>query len=429
MTTADPGIEPLAVQATEGLPKDSRKIFSVLLVLAQFFVLFSILTPVVVALSIKLSIILPPEQVAGAQGLIGGLTALCSIIATPIAGNLSDRTRSRLGRRRPWLIGGVVVGTAALFVVATANDVPQMLLGSIVAGVGFNATVAAIGGLYADRVPEKWHGRVGAFIGVATNFAAIAGAAIATALAPNIVLIFVVPGVLAIVFVTILALVIRDSKDDVGGISRFSFGEIFRSFSWPVRENRDFTINLLSRFLIWMGYTAIIAFQALLFIQHFGIPPQNVAMYLLAATGLSGIATLIGSVGGGWITDMTDRRRGFVMFSGLLVGAGLIVYAFAPSIDFAIGAGVLIGFGLGIYLAVDLALATRLIPDRRFTGRYMGIVQLASNLPQSIMPFLAPLLLAIGAAQAGPNFLLLFVVAGVLSIIGALVMLFMRATR
>lgn len=429
MTTADPGLEPVVIQSTEGLPKDPRKIFSVLLVLAQFFVLFSILTPVVVALSIKLSMILPPEQVPGAQGLVGGLTALCSIIATPIVGNLSDRTRSRFGRRRPWLIGGVLLGTIALFVVATGETVPQILLGSILAGVGFNATVAAIGGLYADRVPEKWHGRVGAFIGVATNFAAIAGAATATALAPNIVLIFVVPGVLAIVFVTILALVIRDSKDDVRGVDRFSFGQIIKSFSWPVRENRDFTVNLISRFLIWMGYTAIIAFQALLFIQHFGIPPQNVAMFLLAATGLSGIATLIGSVGGGWITDKTDKRRGFVMFSGLLMGIGLIVYAFAPTVEFAIGAGIIIGLGLGIYLAVDLALATRLIPDARFTGRYMGIVQLASNLPQSIMPFLAPLLLAIGAAQAGPNFLLLFVVAGALSIVGAFVMLFMRTTR
>jgi MFS family permease len=429
MTAADPGLESVALPSTGGLSKDPRTIFSVLLVLAQFFVLFSILTPVVVALSIKLSMILPPEQVPGAQGLVGGLTALFSIIATPIVGNLSDRTRSRFGRRRPWLIGGVLLGTIALFVVATAEDVPQLLLGSIVAGVSFNATVAAIGGLYADRVPEKWHGRVGAFIGVATNFAAIAGAAVATALAPNIVLIFVVPGLLAIIFVTILALIIRDSKGDVRDVDKFSIGQIIKSFGWPVRENRDFTVNLISRFLIWMGYTAIIAFQALLFIQHFGIPPQEVAVFLLAATGLSGIATLVGSVGGGWITDKTDKRRGFVIFAGLLMGAGLIVYAFAPTVEFAIGAGIIIGLGLGIYLAVDLALATRLIPDPRFTGRYMGIVQLASNLPQSIMPFLAPLLLAIGAAQTGPNFLLLFVVAGALSIIGAFVMLFMRSTR
>ncbi|GAA0994138.1 MFS transporter [Subtercola frigoramans] len=429
MTTADPGLEPVAIPAVEGLPKDNRTIFSALLVLSQFFVLFSVLTPVVVALSIKLTTIVPPEEVAGVQGLVGGLTALCSIVATPIVGNLSDRTRSRFGRRRPWLIGGVLLGTAALLLVGMAETVLFVLVGSILAGVGFNATAAAIGGLYADRVPTKWHGRVGALIGVATNFAAIAGAAIATALAPNIVLIFVIPGVLAIIVVSILAAVIKDSKDDVQGVDRFSVSQMFKSFTWPVRQSHDFTVNLVSRFLIWMGYTAIIAFQALLFIQHFGIAPANVAVYLLAATGLSGIATLIGSVGGGWITDKTDKRRGFVMFSGLLMGAALVLYAFAPTVEFAIGAGVFIGLGLGIYLAVDLALATRLIPDARFTGRYMGIVQLASNLPQSIMPFLAPLLLAVGAAQAGPNFLLLFVVAGVLSILGAFVMLLMRTTR
>lgn len=429
MTTADPRLAVEGSPSTDGLPKDERKIFSVLLVLAQFFVLFSLLTPTVVAWAIKLTMLLPPSAVPGAQGLVAGLTSLASIIAMPIVGNLSDRTKSRFGRRRPWLLGGVLIGTAALVVTATANTFVVVLVGSIVAGLGFNSAIAAFGGLYADRVPSKWHGRVGAFIGVATNFAAIGGAAIAAAFAPNIVAIFVIPGVLAIIFVVVLAFVVRDSPADVRIVGRLTIGQILASFSWPARQSRDFTVNLVSRFLIWMGYTAIISFETLFFIQHFGIPGESVAGYMLAATGLSGIATLLGSVVGGWVTDKTDRRRAFVIVAGALMGVGLMIFAFSPTVQFAIGAGILVGLGLGAYLAVDLALATRLIPDVRFTGRYMGIVNLASSLPGSLMPFLAPALLAVGAAQAGPNFLLLFLVAGCLSVVGAFTMLFMRTTR
>ncbi len=90
--------------------QDRRKAFPVLLVLAQFGFLLALLAPVVVSLSIKVSII-DPVNTGGSLGLILGVGSLMSVIATPLFGNLSDRSRSRFGRRRPFLVGGALLGT------------------------------------------------------------------------------------------------------------------------------------------------------------------------------------------------------------------------------------------------------------------------------------------------------------------------------
>lgn len=430
MTMPDTTVEAVSATGPAHVPlaKDPRKSFAALLVVAQFALLTSLLTPVVVAMSIKISLIVPTEA-AAVQGLVLGIGSVMALIATPLFGNLSDRTRSRLGRRRPWLLGGAVVGTSGLAVVGLAESVAGLVVGYALAQLSLNAATAAVSGIYADRIPEKWQGRVGALLGVAANFGAIAGAGIATAFSTNIALTFVVPGLFAIVAVTVLCLVVKDSAADACDVPPFSMLEILKSYTWPVRDARDFSVNFASRFLIWLGYSALMTYQALLFIQHFGIPPQQVAGYMLTATGISGAATLIGSVSGGWITDRLDRRRGFVIFSGIVIGAGLILIGLAPSVSVVFAAGALAGFGLGIYLAVDLALAVRLIPDARSTGRYMGIVMLASNAPGVLTPLLAPLLLAAGASAASPNFALLFLVAGAVSVLGALAMLGVRSVR
>jgi len=408
---------------------DRRRAFPVLLVLAQFGFLLALLAPVVVSLSIKVSII-DPVNTGGSLGLILGVGSLMSVIATPLFGNLSDRSRSRFGRRRPFLVGGALVGTLGLVVIGVSDAIPGVLAGWALTQLAMNAGQAAISGLYADRIPEQLRGRVGAFLGLATNFGAVGGAAMATALSPNLLLIFLVPGLVAIAFAGILALYIKDAPAQPEALRPFSVMEIVRSYGWPVRSNRDFTINFISRFLIWLGFSALMTYQALLFIQHFGVNPQNVAGYMLAATAISGAGTLLGSIGGGWISDKVDRRKGFVLTGGLLIGVSLLLVGLAPTPELVFAAGALGGLGLGVYIAVDLALAARLVPDKNNAGRYMGIVTLANNLPNVVTPLLAPLLLTAGATADGrPGFTLLFLVAGVVSVVGSILVLAIRSVR
>jgi MFS family permease len=88
------------------------------MVFAQLGLFVALLTPVVVSLALRINALVPAgEGRAGALGLVLGVGALFAIAATPIFGQLSDRTTSRWGMRRPWLVAGTLGGLAGLAVI------------------------------------------------------------------------------------------------------------------------------------------------------------------------------------------------------------------------------------------------------------------------------------------------------------------------
>lgn len=62
-----------------------------------------------------------------ALGIVFAITSVFSTLATPIAGALSDRTRTRFGRRTPWIVIGATLGGASLMVVPHMGGSPESL--------------------------------------------------------------------------------------------------------------------------------------------------------------------------------------------------------------------------------------------------------------------------------------------------------------
>jgi MFS family permease len=51
-----------------------------------------------------------------AFGIISGIAGACALVAYPLTGALSDRTTSRFGRRRPWILAGALLFALSLVV-------------------------------------------------------------------------------------------------------------------------------------------------------------------------------------------------------------------------------------------------------------------------------------------------------------------------
>ena len=101
-----------------------------------------------------------PHGKESSLGLVAGVGALVAVVANPLFGRLSDRTTSRLGRRRPWLVGGVLGGTTGLTIIAVIPSIPAIVLGWSLAQLAFNATLAALAATIPDQVPVRQRGRV-----------------------------------------------------------------------------------------------------------------------------------------------------------------------------------------------------------------------------------------------------------------------------
>ena len=87
------------------------------------------LAPLLVSLALKINSLVGIEQAPNSLSVVTGIGALLAMVGNPFFGRMSDRTSSRLGMRRPWMVIGLVGGSLGILVVALAPSVPVVLVG------------------------------------------------------------------------------------------------------------------------------------------------------------------------------------------------------------------------------------------------------------------------------------------------------------
>src|SRR5215210_5899443 len=103
--------------------------FIVLYTLAELGTSLVFLAPLLVTLALKVNSLVGIERAPASLGLVTGVASLLAMVSNPFFGKLSDRTASRLGMRRPWMIIGVLGGSISILVVALAPNIPVVLVG------------------------------------------------------------------------------------------------------------------------------------------------------------------------------------------------------------------------------------------------------------------------------------------------------------
>lgn len=374
-----------------------------------FLVLFM---PALFSLAYKVQLMDPASKEAN-LGLIVGIGALVSLVAGPVFGVVSDATRSRWGRRRPYLVAGLGLSLVSAMIIAMAPNFWVILAGWIVAQFAGSSISAALNPTLAERVPSSQRGRLGALSGVAASFAGVLATLIGSFLTANLFLLFLAP-VAVFALVTILWLVTVPDAPAPQDARVGSLLGIFRSLAFNPRKARDFAWVWLGKFLLQFGYAFFGTYQLYFLLDRLGYTPEEAGRQLAVVGGLSLLATMLFTIGGGYLSDRLRRRKPFIYISATMIAVGSVIVAFAPDIlPYAVG-GTVLAAGIGAFNSVDLALATDVLPTNDENGKWMSIYYLSGTLAGAIGPIIAPLILLIGGA--GQNYALLFTLGGVLSL-------------
>jgi MFS family permease len=238
------------------------------------------------------------------------------------------------------------------------------------------------------------------------------------------------PAVVAIIGVVLFAIRMQDRPITKDQRPPFSF-VIFISTFWtnPVK-NPNFAWAWFSRLLIFFGVAAVQAYQAFYLIFKLGFSPVTVGGAVFLSTLVLTAGALIFAPIAGKVSDVVGRRKPFVVVAALIFAIGLLIVTFANSYPAFLGAMAVIGVGQGVYFAVDLALVSQILPDQKNPAKDMGIIGLASTLPSSIVPAIAPAVLLIGASASNhQNFPALFLTGAIAAIIGAVLIFPIRAVK
>jgi MFS family permease len=97
------------------------------------------IAPLLVTLALKVNSLVGIDRAPDSLALVAGTGALLAMFGNPFFGKMSDRTSSRLGMRRPWMVIGLVGGSLGILVVALAPSIAVVLVGWCLAQLLFNA--------------------------------------------------------------------------------------------------------------------------------------------------------------------------------------------------------------------------------------------------------------------------------------------------
>lgn len=342
--------------------------------------------------------------------------AVTSAAGTVLGGLLSDRTRNRLGRRSPWLLGSALLAAVALTAAGLTSDL--VLVGACYAvfQLGVGTWVAALSALIPDHVPAGSVGRASAFAGFGFLLGQTAGGVVAGALVTTPARgLIVVPWLMVLVAV-VLALAVpgRDNRDEPRRIAR-------RDLALPA--SRDFWLAFTGRFLFILAILMITTFQLYLLTDYLGLPTAEAGRVVGLATLLVGVLSAVSVIVAGVLADRLGRLKPVVGGAPVLLALGLVPLLVAPGLGTELVFFGIVGLTLGAYLAVDQALMIAVLPDPGTAARDLGVLSIGSTLPGVVAPIAGGLL----AGAAG--YLAIFVVALVLAVAAAAVVLGIRSVR
>ncbi len=382
---------------------------------------------------------------SNADLLIGRVTAAGGVFAlvTPIlVGWLSDRTVTRWGRRRPWMVAGTILNIIGLGSLALSTNQLTFIAAYLVVQLSNNAAGAAYTGVIPDVVRAEDRGRASGLLGTMNQLGTVVGVGLvgltfklygdtrAGLLAGY--------GVVAIILaITLLITVVavkephivppprpshRKGEGDLpvaavvcGGAFLVAIIALFAilllqlgSLLWPVvavflaaaartlpalmaffqafRSN-DFFWTFATRGLVTLGIFSILPFMELYFRDVVRTPDAGAASAFWLLAVIAG--AIIPSMVGGVLSDRTGRRKLFVYISSAIqaVVVSVLLFGLVRSQTLLYVLGILYGIGYGAYYAVDWALACDVLPNREeAAGRDMALWHVSFTLPQVLAP-------------------------------------------
>ena len=396
--------------------------------LSSFCIYVALLAPVYGGLSVKIQNMAGIDAAPALLGLLTGSGAIFSAVVQPVAGRLSDRSLSRFGMRRPFILGGTIGMFIFLVACGLAPNYPILLISWCGVQLCVNFALAAQHTTLADQVPEAKRGGVSGIIGAVTPAGILGGALLLTVL-PTDFLRFTVPAIIGLAAVIVFVIVLKDRVRTDPPTTKMNLKEIFGSYVFHPRSNPDFAWAWLSKALILLGFGATSTYITLFLGAVYGMS-TDAQLKFNAVAQVASIGTLVVfSVLGGYLSDRIGRRKPFVLVSGIVLGAGVILIALSPLFGSAgltvllIAQGI-IGTGAGAFFAVDQALCISVLPNQEEMAKDLGILNLAGTLPGVLAPLLAGVVfIPLGNKLFGGGYTLWFCIAGALAMVGALLVL------
>ncbi|MHA6759842.1 MFS transporter [Streptacidiphilus sp. PAMC 29251] len=362
-----------------------------------------------------------PDDKVTMLGLVSGVSAVFAALFNPVAGALSDRS----GRRNPWILTGGLLAVPVMALMGAVNSILLVAVAWCLGQAVMNIYQAAITSVVPDRIPARRRGAASAAVGLGLPVGSIVGVVVANGFADHFRTGYLTLGALVAAGAVLFTGLSREPKPAVTTQLRESGG--FRAqlaaFADSLRAH-DFRWAFVGRALLVLGYFSVSGYQLYILQDHISLPHgMSPAGAVAVLTPVASVAMLVSIAVCGPLSDRLDARKGFVGVSAAAAGCAMVIPMVSPTFTGMVVFGVVNGLAFGCYMAVDTALVTLVLPRAEDAARDLGVLNIANAAPQIVAPFVASVVVSLA------GYTTLFLVGGVLSILGALAVRPIRSVR
>ena len=313
----------------------------------------------------KVRLLAPPGFRNTALGFITIMALLMALVVQLIVGRWSDQSRSRWGRRQPYLVVGAVGVSFALILVVMADGLTVLVIGAMLVSTFSNTTQAAWQALIPDQVPEQQHGTAAGVKTILELIGVVTGVAIAGMMLSQGNL-WGAPLIAIGLFFAILLITLYTLHRSTGSGEPKKELESDKNLALVLLKtlrsaDPAFYWWIANRFLFWSSAIAIRTFLLNYLEDVLGLSASEAQALGSRLFILLGIGVFILALPAGIIADRIGRRP-ILITAGLMAATGTIIFVIWPVLEILFVAGALIAVGAGIFASASWALATDLAP-------------------------------------------------------------------
>lgn len=382
-----------------------------------------------IVMQVRVDQLAPPDMRGTYLGILFAVGALISTVIELVVGPLSDRSQSRWGRRKPFILYGTLLSLPFILMFMATGNFLALVLCFVLIQLFLNWANGPYQAVIPDQVHPNKHGLASAYMGMMTLLGQAIGLAVAGLALTDPPMIFAdktmdqrlqIVGVILCLSLaltmawTVLGMRDKPWKPEHPEQTRVTLAHMF---DIRLKGQTNFRNVILSRFFFNLGFTTVTTYILFYLADSIGLG-ERAPLQAFIVMELAILSGVIGNWAAGVLSDRKSKKT--VMFVCCAVlGVGTLAFLFTKSLTAVYALGIVFGMAWGAFTAVDWALASNLVP-RSEAGRYMAIWHIAMTIPQVIAPLLAgPIADALNRQEMGLGWRMVFALVPVYLLIGA----------
>lgn len=341
-----------------------------------------------------------PDQKVALLAVLSAAGAIVGLFANILFGAMSDRTRSRLGKRAPWMFVGSAGSAAAALLIANAESGTMILIGWVLFQVFLGGLVAPMITIIPDRVPEEKRGSYSSVYGVAMMIGGATGGILGSRFLEDPRQGIMIMAVVVLLSGPIFAVLAPDTSNKNDARTAFDAKTLLASFKMPSLQHKDFYKALFGKLFFVVGTYAVTGYQLYILTDYMGADTATagniIALYSM-------IHLVLGAVFGGItgpISDRVKRRKIFVVGAAILIAVGTLIPLIVAEPWTLLVFAVFGGIGSGTFNAVDQAVNYAVLPTEDAAAKDLGILNMANNGGQVLGPLLSSAVIGLFSSYA-----------------------------